>query len=384
MNLYRMNLDQMTYRDFEVFCLEELPESVILEYKRTPSSTKPRRQIVKAVSALANTQGGLLILGVGTRGNTRHPDWPSDGMLADSDFEKRVTRWCIEHIRPPLVPMIGYVYNPKNPDKAFAVVRVELSRFTPHVVEGGTRVYIRRADNSDPVDATFEEIELLRNQRERALALEQQHISDLRDRLGRPSEQFRSIFLLITPQFSNDDAIRPTHLPRVGQELKRVGFEIGTIRSYSHGVISTDKPGWIFVLTGRGGLGVRFELSRYGEDRDAPIMLESLLGWALLAAKGAQTLSKEAGYWGEYRIVYEAFTWGDLMVQDAEEQYDKCVDSSIAIHMEWSALELRRNALNPAATLFWRMMWAYGQNDRLWTRERIMNRLTEKAKGWGF
>lgn len=79
MNLFRVDLDQLTYQDVVDFCSQGIQEGVRVEYKRQLSTTQPERQLTKAVSALANTQGGILVYGVGTFSGGRHPEWPSDG-----------------------------------------------------------------------------------------------------------------------------------------------------------------------------------------------------------------------------------------------------------------------------------------------------------------
>lgn len=385
MSLFDMDLDQITYRDIEEFCLQGLPESVRLDYKRDLSNVSPEKQIVKAVSAFANTQGGIVLYGVRTRGKTKYPEWPSDGMTAPPDFEKRITRWCIEHIDPPIVPMIGYVPNPSHSGRAFGVIRVELSRFTPHIVEDGTRIYVRRADNSDPVDATFQEIELLRNQRERALELEKKHLVDLKERIElRPRTTERCMFLILTRQFSTDDAISLIRLPDAVRELERVGFKVSRTQSYSHGVMARVIPGWDFVVTSRAALAVGFHPDRISENPNEPVTLDAMLGWSLLAAKGIITLCKEAGCWGAYKVIYKAFGYSGIEVRDAQtgERYRPCVDPRIAIEMEWSTLELREDLIKPAAEFFWRMMWAFGQNEQIWSREMIVKHLSNRARDW--
>jgi predicted HTH transcriptional regulator len=118
MNLFHVDLAHLGFDDIEKFCLQDSPEGVRLDYKREPSVNSPGAQVSKVVSALANTQGGVVVYGVGTRANSKHPEWPAVGMARDSDFEKRMTRWCIDLINPPVIPVIGYVENPNDPNQA--------------------------------------------------------------------------------------------------------------------------------------------------------------------------------------------------------------------------------------------------------------------------
>lgn len=379
-----MDLNIATDQDIKVFCEQDLPESVRLDYKRGLSSNDPRKQIIRGVSAFANTQGGILVYGVGTKAGSKSPDWPSDGMPSDPDFEKRVTRWCIEHINPPVVPFVKWIDNTKVPGKGFGVIRTELSQHSPHTVEGGTRIFVRRADNSDPVPATFHEMELLRSMRQRALQLDKLHSDDLRERVG-PEANYRDPWLrvLVVPIFPREDAIPLGALPDIARKLRDIGFTsiiVSALRSYSYGVLA-HAAGWRFALTGRGALGlglVNLEARKEGID------LESLLDWALLAARAGNVLAKEAGHWGGFRIHFEAHGYRGLSVKYSRSQiytYEPCVDDAISIEASWQAVELQEDWKLPAAQLFWHMMWAFGQQDRMWTENQIVERLDKKSKG---
>ena len=104
MNLFTMNLDQAGYSHIEEFCKQNFSESVRLDYKRELSSNEPRDQVVKGVSAFANTLGGILLFGVGTKGS-RFPDWPSEGMPTGPDFEKQTLRLSAPVIEVPRTPI---------------------------------------------------------------------------------------------------------------------------------------------------------------------------------------------------------------------------------------------------------------------------------------
>lgn len=384
MNLFLMDLDKLQVSHIEEFCQRAILEGVRVEYKRELSSASPEKQVVKAVSAFANSQGGVLIYGVGTRGATRVPDWPSAGMPAMPDFEKKLTRWCIEHISPPVVPVVGYVLNPSDPTKAFAVIRVEMSTLTPHVVGQGTRIYVRRADNSDPVDAAYQEIELLRNQRERALSLEALHLKDLKARVGlSPKPVDRSMHLLLSPEFSRDDAIPHLTLPQIMGKLQDEGVMVRNPRSYSHGLVSQDVPGWIMAVTTRGALGVGFSHLHAGCKSDDPIKLDALLSWAILAARGVKIAAEAAGSWGTYRVAYYATGYGGVAVKDPghDSPYQPCVDSNISIEMSFDSVEARENTFDFAGRLYWQMMWAFGQVERMWSDDIILKRLLESRRG---
>ena len=54
----------LEYEDIVKFCQRMLPEQQILEYKRELYTEPNLSKLHKSVSALANTQGGYIIIGV--------------------------------------------------------------------------------------------------------------------------------------------------------------------------------------------------------------------------------------------------------------------------------------------------------------------------------
>ena len=375
MNLFRVHLGQLTYQDVVDFGSQGIPEGVRVEYKRQLSSTQPEKQLTKAVSALANTQGGILVYGVGTVSGGKRPDWPSDGMQHDPNFEQKAIRWCIEHIDPPVVPSIGYVTNPNNGTKGFAVLRVEPSEFTPHTVEQGTRIYVRRADNSDPVDATIREIELLRDRRARELQQSADHEADLRRRIGldRPTPH-RYLALVLAPMFGSDDAVAMTDLPAIANRIAQEEFRVGEVASYSHGVLCQRPDGIVLAITGRAALAYRIPLPNPASGPPEPITLGSLLNWSLMATRCVEILADASGYWGSYKVTFEAAGNEGLRVVDENDEYRPCADNDIVIHETWPTPEIREDRLAVAGRFYRQMMWSFGQHDRLWSDSIIRAR----------
>lgn len=382
MNLFLKDLNDLTFQDIVDFCEQNFPESLRLDYKRELSSADPREQVIKGLSAFANTQGGLLLYGVGTKGSSKYPDWPSDGMALEPDFEKKVTRWCIEHISPPVVPFIKWIDNPNVQGKGFGVVRTEMSWHAPHTMEGGTKIFVRRADNSDPLPATLAEIELLRNMRERALRREEVLWLDMRRRLEvRDNEVGSWIGFLLFPQFGREDAISMERLPEIARTLRDRGVRwdlIDRLTSYCDGVLSNEIPNWRLVLTSRGALGIGCLDSRAAEKT---MDIDALVGWALLASRSARLITEEAGHWGRLRLSFEAYGYEGVDVIDSCSSiftYRPCRDNRIVIDMAIEASEVRAESLVVGQRLFRRMLWAYGQHDRMWTDDGIMRRLVKK------
>ena len=130
-------------------------------------------------------------------------------------------------------------------------------------------------------------------------------------------------------------------------------------------------------MTTRAALGIGFNHIHAGGKDDEPVQLDALLGWALLASRGVRILADMAGYWGTYRVSYYATGHGGVAISDPghDSPYQPCADSNISIEIDFDTIEARESMFKPAADLFWRMMWAFGQVDRMWSPDTIEKRL---------
>lgn len=150
-------IDEITFEDVCSFCAKQTREHVRLDYKRQISESI---QIAKAVSAFANTQGGTIIWGVEDVGN-RKPNPHPEGFNLGRDPRSQVITVCARQVFPPISPEVSdYIPNPRDSSKGFLVVRVPAT-VDIHRIDGGTGVYVRYSDKSDPQPATLETIEHL-------------------------------------------------------------------------------------------------------------------------------------------------------------------------------------------------------------------------------
>lgn len=166
MSLFTSPIDSIKLVDVETFCKEGVAENVRVEYKRELSGASDRKQVAKEVSAMANTQGGVIIYGVDEERPARRPKLPLVGMAAVPDPAARIKSICLDAIYPPIEPEVQTCALPDG--RVVAVVRVQESEETPHSIEGKTEWYVRAQDICDPRPATEDELEWLRNRRSKA------------------------------------------------------------------------------------------------------------------------------------------------------------------------------------------------------------------------
>lgn len=185
-------ISEITYDDVTRFCdpVTGPCESQRLEYKGggvLPSS----RDIAKAASALANTFGGTLILGVDEDHQSGRPTG-IPGVPGVRDIENQVSSILMDNINPPLVPLpeIHAVSLPDQPDRAVVVIRIAPSNATPHACRGnngGELFYVRTRSQSRPEDwdvtASLDRLEWLFNRRRKSETLHDRIRDEALDRI---------------------------------------------------------------------------------------------------------------------------------------------------------------------------------------------------------
>ena len=113
-------------------------ESINVDFKRTlfpDDSRKPRRtlnkELVKDLSAFANTEGGYLFIGVDDDGTVT-------GFDSSDKLEQRIINLCRDLCNPPLRP---YLQKPEVDGKHILVIEIDQGLSDLVMVQG--RVYIR-------------------------------------------------------------------------------------------------------------------------------------------------------------------------------------------------------------------------------------------------
>lgn len=150
-------LDDIDWDDISIETLRSLveskvPESERLDYKREVYGKNDNREIAKDISALANTQGGHLVLGIADAEGEPTEIVGLDGIDPDAEV-RRLDEVLRTSVRPSIT---GVRFKPIRDGERLAaiVVRVPKSWRAPHqVVANSTyRFYGRRARSNAPLD----------------------------------------------------------------------------------------------------------------------------------------------------------------------------------------------------------------------------------------
>lgn len=130
---------------------ERFNEGIRVEYKST-FDDNVRGQLPKILSSFANSQGGVLIVGV--RAPNGVPQAPFDGFEAQAreEYPLTVENICLRNINPPIFPQT-HVVPGLAAGRTFLVVEVDQSGEAPHAIENSKMVYVLRTGNAaNPYD----------------------------------------------------------------------------------------------------------------------------------------------------------------------------------------------------------------------------------------
>jgi len=144
---FRKRVDNLTFEDLQALVDNEEPESVTLEYKREiDRSAGGKKELARYVSAMANSQGGYLLLGIDEQEHRpiiperfvdRTPDQHKVEEWLDQVLNSNIQQRVNVHIRP--IPVAG------RPEECVVVMQVPPSPRVPHMVtaQNDNRYYVR-------------------------------------------------------------------------------------------------------------------------------------------------------------------------------------------------------------------------------------------------
>lgn len=153
MSLWSADLDSLTFEQLDEFLSIKEPENVRLDYKaQCPGD------IENIMCAFANTLGGLIVIGVHEDRVTNEPVWPPQAGIdqlqsAEKGLVERIQSKANNAVYPPVaIEISNVVENRHAPGKVLVVVKVHLSKLSPHAVSQRTRalVYERSKNQAQP------------------------------------------------------------------------------------------------------------------------------------------------------------------------------------------------------------------------------------------
>lgn len=180
--LYTTAINDISWQEVVDFCEQKIPEGGYLDYKEDFPST-----LEKTISALANTLGGIILIGV-EEDDENKPVLPIKGINFHRGLSERVMNIILSNITPPLFPEIQICCN-QDKKKAMVVIRVAQSHFAPHAISRNSKVYLRTGNRNKPEElAQIDDILWLTEKRRKS--------EKLRERLySQAEEHFNNLYV---------------------------------------------------------------------------------------------------------------------------------------------------------------------------------------------
>lgn len=162
-SLFTLEKSKVNFQEVKNFCDQQISEGLRLEYKRD----FPRNEdLAKSVCAFANTDGGIILIGVEA---TKENNVPSNipGISLEKGLEEKVSSICLSHILPRVMPEIKLCpfSLADGKQRAFLFVRISQSYTPPHYVWQTREILVRV--NCENVRADLQTIEDLFERRKR-------------------------------------------------------------------------------------------------------------------------------------------------------------------------------------------------------------------------
>jgi hypothetical protein len=169
----------ITVQHIRDFCAR-FNEGIRVEYKST-FDRNVREALPKIVSSFANSQGGVLVIGVNAPNGVPQPPFNGFAPQPREELPLTVENICLQNINPPVLPKPTVVPS-DTPGQVFLVIEVEESGEAPHAIENSRKVFVRTGNAGHPYE--FAEVDLIID-----LVKRRSERLDLRERLLKNTEQ---------------------------------------------------------------------------------------------------------------------------------------------------------------------------------------------------
>ncbi len=143
-SLFTIALSQLDINAILSFCHQGFSEGLRIEYKKEfPRNLK----LAETICAFANTQGGIILIGVEADKKTNKPKNVS-GIELNDGLEEKIVNLCLSHISPSLTPEVKVVdfksdTKMTESDRAVLFIRVRPSYIAPHYLLNTNEIPIR-------------------------------------------------------------------------------------------------------------------------------------------------------------------------------------------------------------------------------------------------
>lgn len=361
------DINNLTYQDIASFISEEVPESKTLDYKRDISN----ESLAKTISAMANTFGGFILIGV--EDNDSRPDPESEGLEWREGFREQINNICLSRINPYIHNLkivicteeIGDEEDEENENKAFILIQIPASDVAPHTVDGGKKIYIRTQASNEPVEfgdevAPIEQIEWLQERREESEELRKSFFTNAEKRYEKVRQKMSSGDAELSPVPANftittiplypatNGFLSYTELPDTAEDIRVEYNDVNMLPEYVHNYHSVQDGIYMAPNFGSQTLNPEYvELNQFGfyffrqglsieQESQLNCYLSSVTTIINTFLKSASKLYNNNGYWGSLLFKLKAenlegITFIDSTARPNFSQEEQPLDDQIEI-----------------------------------------------------
>lgn len=246
--MFTGDLNDLSFDDILSFLAQDLPEGQRLDYKEAFP-----KNLEKTMAAMANTEGGLILIGVAEDPERpRHPR-PQPIGIATNQAEESVVSKGMMAIREPLFPEVTAVPFPDDPSRCVLVVRIQPSERAPHAVGQGLDVF-RRVDaqalREDELESRMDldRIDWLLRRRTESVRLLDSGVERGLEALRRAPQEGCEFRVVVRPALVHSDPLTVRYLiNRANQHRAHHGGyytfpSSPSLRTVGGGVVSDDEP----------------------------------------------------------------------------------------------------------------------------------------------
>ncbi len=189
MKIFNKHLHDITYDEIISFCNEGHIESLYLDYKEDVSRSN---SVAKTSAAMANSFGGIIIIGVADDNN--YPKLPVKGL--DKLTEEQITQIISDNTFPLITPEIK-VY--KKANRYLGIVRVKPSQSTPIFFTKDNTIPVRVNNITKKFEdnADLKQLDWLWNNRKKSIELYENCLSFARDTFEKQRSNLHGLESLI-------------------------------------------------------------------------------------------------------------------------------------------------------------------------------------------
>jgi hypothetical protein len=386
--LFNTPIDDIKIDDVEQFLQSGVREGTILEFKEQFPS-----KLEKNISSMANTFGGMILIGV-EETSIGAGVLPIKGIPLTDGLRERVIQIGLDAIFPPLIPQVRVVEFKSDvslaaPDKAVVVIRVHESD-KGYAVDQRTAIYVRADNVSDRMrKATVEEWEWFRQKRQksvdvksRAIQQAQQHAQQflmrLRHRFQRSTSEPHGKFVIWTvPTFPRLPIATPQQLhketPKLVRQLQRApwSFPFGVAHPIFEGIYWAHEDSSNYYYTEIHQQGLIYSEFEFWWDKDdqrrtfipsaAAVLLRS-------AAEYGKSLYHDRGYFGLFDLGARLVGIRDRYTDSRFVPGPRVMDEAIEMVAECGVSDSEDVRLVKCKDILRAIYWAFGQdvtNDKL-------------------